>query len=191
MVVPLAYDILSVQGCREWKTHRTVAIEQLDITTIQTDAIAGPSHPRVDIQPVDQFQGVDAKLREIEQDADAMRRDFDSLDIPRPAYSPQIEPLFRPITYQDRAAAEDSDGQFDDGAPLFLPPPPSPAHPGVSGRAEAERDRARMKLQLAQKARVSGQRGPGNEHRGGPMRATTGDRVEWTRVADALRDVEY
>jgi hypothetical protein len=80
--IPLDYDILCAQGCRDWQAQRAITIEQTDITTIKSDALADPSQLRMRAQPVDQFEGLDAKLREIEVEAEAMRKDFDLLDIP-------------------------------------------------------------------------------------------------------------
>lgn len=92
--IPLDYDILTQQGIREWKSSRSMTIEQTDITTIKSNNLHAPSKFKVTVEPVNQFESIDEKVRQIEEYAMRIESDFNELQIPEPTDVPEVQPLF-------------------------------------------------------------------------------------------------
>jgi hypothetical protein len=100
----------------------------------------------------DHFDDLDAKLCEIESEAEAMRKDFDLFEIPEPESLTEMEPLFGPVA---RHRAVFTEARESAGEPAPIAGLAQAATPKRTNRGrQAETDRARMKLHLVQAAFV-------------------------------------
>jgi hypothetical protein len=96
MEIPLQYDVLCIQGVRDWRAKRAITIEQCDVQPIRSKQFAERADFSASQKPYDQFERLDARMNKIEEIADQMEQDFDSLSIERPDKSriPVQKPLF-------------------------------------------------------------------------------------------------
>ncbi|OHS93941.1 hypothetical protein TRFO_39872 [Tritrichomonas foetus] len=194
MSIPYYYDLLSAQGVREWNASRAATIEQEDVTTIKNDALSQPGAFHFTIQPIDHFEPIDSKVREIEQFASIMQQDLDELDIPQLAEPPHVEPIFTELPHRttrvrfddeevDEAAIKRQRKQFD--------------KPKVSRHAISSTDRAREKVKIAERTLKTGfgdnkkrkkvrdddkRRNVANEERG---------KVNWARINQLMQEDEF
>ena len=189
--IPLNYDIMCVQGIRDWKSQRDVTIEQDDITTIKSDKLGVPSFKMV-IQPVDQFEGLDSKVREIEQCAEMMERDLDDLDIPHPAERPTVEPLFT-TTYTRRSVTvqetENLEGTSHSKKDVFT-------RTAMQQKSSTSTDRAREKVRLAQRTMkgtfgASSSESVDTREGRNKKREHTSGKINWARINELMQQEEF
>ena len=189
--IPLNYDIMCLQGVRDWKSQRDITIEQDDITTIKSDKLGVPSFKMV-IKPVDQFEGLDSKVREIEQCAELMERDLDDLAIPHPAEPPVVEPLF--TTTQTRRAVTLAENESLEGTSyskkdVFV-------RTAMHQKSTTSTDRAREKVRLAQrtmKGTFGTSASENTETRDGQTkkREHTSGKINWARINELMQQEEF
>jgi hypothetical protein len=188
--IPLNYDILCPQGMRDWKSQRAVSIEQSDITTIKTDNSAANTGTRVTVQPVDHFETLDAKVREIEQDAELMERDLLELGIPELAHPPAVEPLFT-TEFDHCVPVIDHTVNMSHTQTLSARREVAAFTKASQGRThQRQASRTKEKIRMAKEVLAANPEGPQkrkrDESRAQKRESTTG-RVDWPRVIELMQ----
>lgn len=190
MQVPLNYDIMCAQGVRDWQSQRGVTIEQCDIMTITSDTLGIPKS-RTIVQQINHFEGLDSKVREIEECVELMERDLDDLDIPQPSEPVVVEKLFsanharKPVKLDD---TEDNSALQTSFKREVLP------KTTITMKASTSTDRAREKVKLAQRT-IQGGFGTTvfdskkNEKKS-EVRHHPG-KINWIRINELMQDEEF
>ena len=194
MAIPYYHDIMSAQGVKEWNTIRASTIEQEDIVTIKNDTLTQPGAFQFTVQPVNHFEPIDTKVREIEKYADIMEQDLDELEIPQVTETPYVEPIF--TEYPKRAPRVRFDEDFGQDSSSSKPKQFGSSKPKTNKYAISSTERAREKVKIAErtlrhgfgdskkrkKVKSSVKKNVSNDERG---------KLNWARINELMQDDKF